>query len=96
MMRKIIANLLRRIANKISPEKSWCGLSTEITPLEFMSTSELAEIIRSRNDCCILYWGRDTKSGTLNGEVYWRINADHLEPVMIDIANRIIKNSKGS
>lgn len=93
-MKKKIAQLLRRIANKIDP----VAKMDIVTPMEFTPTQDLADEIRNRNDVCILVWGKRDNSFRLSGSSSWSGRPGEIaamfEKITQDIANDIRKNRK--
>lgn len=95
-MKKWLARQLRYLANFLDPAKNTynpAGLKVrEGTPLEFIPTTVLANTIRERNDCCILFWGKTSwiKDGggrfTIKGDSMWQMTRGQFEPLIEQIA----------
>lgn len=91
-MRKLAARWLRRLAQKLAPLPR---VESE-TPLEFITTLELAEEIRRRTDRCILFWGRFVirPSGRLDidGEIAFRTNPEEAEATLGWVCHSILQH----
>jgi hypothetical protein len=66
MMRRSISNILRRIANRLSPQRV-----ESVTPLEWLSTPELVQELIKRHDVTVIFLGQRIKDGLSANCTVW-------------------------
>jgi hypothetical protein len=91
-MKKRFANLLRRIAKQLDP----LVRAEPVTPLEFISTHDLAKEICRRNDSTIVFWVRqrvpEGDERELLGHFYWRLQPCEVNTVFKDLYSKVTNN----
>jgi hypothetical protein len=96
LMRKTLANILRRVANRIDPKDNRAVIAGEqVIPLEWTPTDDLAAEILRRHDAAVIWYGREMRAsgGTVDvaGTVAYRIRPINLVPVMKHITVTLYK-----
>ena len=103
-IRTKIARRLKTLADKIEKQDEntddntqgeYAFSSSSEIPIEFRTTKELAEIIRDRNDQCILCWGKEMHKDdeghyALDGEYLWRARDSALPYIFSDMMSKIL------
>lgn len=93
-MRSAIANFLRRLADRLRPRPS----SEQQTPVEFMTSQELFDELKKRNDICLLYLARvqNLEEGRvmIHGISGWKIPAVFIPAAFNRLFNDVMSSEK--
>ena len=100
-MKRRIAKVLRRLANRFDPPVKVSSdnpldrppATPASNPLEWIASSELAQELIKRNDIGLVIYGRHkpAPAGQFNAdmEIYWRMRECEVEPTVHSICNAL-------